>query len=636
MAAAVTNHLDFILRLVDQVSAPAAKVGKQLQDVAEIGKTGFVQMGAGVGGVVGAVYTLQQSMAPAIDQQRALGEVASLGVAQDALEQLNRKSLAFSIAYGESAQAFVRSAYDIQSAIAGLTGEQLSAFTNASNVLAKATKADAATVTSYVGTMYGIFKQQADAMGKAEWVENLTGQTALAVQMFKTTGQQMSDAFTAVGANATAAGIGLTEQVAILGTLQATMSGGEAGTKYKAFLAGIGGAQEKLGLQFTDSQGRLLPMLDILDKLKAKFGDTLTVAESDALKQAFGSDEAVSLIKLLMNDTAGLANSMEQLGKVRGMEQAEQMAKAMVDPWARLGALVEAIRITFGQVLLPVLNPLIERLVEAGTTLQRWVVMFPNISRWLGYITLGVLGLVAAAGGLTVLGGLFSVLSVLASPIALVVLGVVALVAAVGAAIIWWDELKAAFGETAWFQALMAIITPVVLAFKVWWAVMGLLWEAGKQLWAWGVEFVTWLTSFETATSTATAIWEGLLWAFANLSPFALLGKALKGLIELLNAIPGIEIDTRFADLPTHPAAGEALDIAERSSTAQKAQQTINAAIPSLSPSRATAVPPGGLLSSIQSTTNQNKGTHVEKVEIHTSKPMSPFELENMLEMTTG
>ncbi|PAU61951.1 phage tail tape measure protein, partial [Pseudomonas sp. PIC25] len=585
--AATTNHLDFILRLVDQVSAPAAKVGKQLQDVAEVGKTGFVQMGAGVAGVVGAVYTLQQSMAPAIDQQRALGEVESLGVAQDALEQLNRKSLAFSIAYGESAQAFVRSAYDIQSAIAGLTGEQLSAFTNASNVLAKATKADAATVTSYVGTMYGIFKQQADAMGKAEWVENLTGQTALAVQMFKTTGQQMSDAFTAVGANATAAGIGLTEQVAILGTLQATMSGGEAGTKYKAFLAGVGGAQEKLGLQFTDSQGRLLPMLDILDKLKAKFGDTLTVAESDALKQAFGSDEAVSLIKLLMNDTAGLTNSMEQLGKVRGMEQAEKMARAMVDPWARFGALVEAIRITFGQVLLPVLNPLIERLVEAGTTLQRWVVMFPNISRWLGYITLGVLGLVAAAGGLTVLGGLFSVLSVLASPIALVVLGVVALVAAVGAAIIWWDELKAAFGDTAWFQALMTIVTPVVLAFKVWWAVMGLLWEAGKQLWAWGVEFVTWLASFETATSTATAIWEGLLWAFTNLSPFALLGKALKGLIALLNTIPGVEIDTHFADLPTPPAAGEVMDVAERSGAAQRAQQTINAAIPSLSPSRA-------------------------------------------------
>lgn len=114
-------------------------------------------------------------------------------------------------------------------------------------MLAKATKADAATVTSYVGTMYGIFKNQADAMGKAEWVENLAGQTALAVQMFKTTGQQMSDAFTAVGANATSAGIGLSEQVAILGTLQATMGGAEAGTKYKSFLAGVGTAESQNG-----------------------------------------------------------------------------------------------------------------------------------------------------------------------------------------------------------------------------------------------------------------------------------------------------------------------------------------------------------------------------------------------------
>ena len=62
--------------------------------------------------------------------------------------------------------------------------------------------------------------------------------------MFKTTGQQMSDAFTAVGANATSAGIGLSEQMAILGQLQATMSGGEAGTKYKAFLSGVGGSKE--------------------------------------------------------------------------------------------------------------------------------------------------------------------------------------------------------------------------------------------------------------------------------------------------------------------------------------------------------------------------------------------------------
>ncbi|MBF4248875.1 phage tail tape measure protein, partial [Vibrio anguillarum] len=200
---------------------------------------------------------------------------------------------------------FVAASYDIQSAIAGLDGNELSQFTKASGVLAAATKADTGTITSYMGTMYGIFKNQAEEMGKGAWVEEVAGMTASAVQMFKTTGSEMSSAFTSVGANATSAGIAMSEQMAILGTLQATMSGSEAGTKYKSFLAGVGAAQQKLNLGFTDSQGKMLPMLDILDKLKGKLGDTLDVAESDELKKAFGSDEAVSLIKLLMADTQG-------------------------------------------------------------------------------------------------------------------------------------------------------------------------------------------------------------------------------------------------------------------------------------------------------------------------------------------
>ena len=653
MTAAATSHLDFILRLVDQVTAPAAKVSKQLMDVAEVGKTGFVQMGAGVAGVVGTAYALQEAMAPALDQQRALGEVKSLGVAEEALDELNRKSLEFSVAYGENAQAFVRSAYDIQSAIAGLTGSQLSAFTNASNVLAKATKADAATVTSYVGTMYGIFKNQADAMGKGEWVENLAGTTALAVQMFKTTGQQMSDAFTAVGANATSAGIGLSEQMAILGTLQATMSGGEAGTKYKAFLSGVGGAQEKLGLTFTDSQGRMLPMLAILVKLKGKFGDTLNVAESDELKKAFGSDEAVGLIKLLMADTAGLTSNMEQLGKVKGMEQAEKMAKAMVDPWQQFGSAVHAVRIAFGQALLPVLNPLMEQLTSGAATVQRWTALFPNLTRLVGLATLAVVGLTAGTALLTFLFGVWrtAVLPVVAvwklltmvawrsvfafaghvlmitafvgglilmgtwmglvkgamllwqgviwltnaalwaNPVVWIVVAIIALVAAVAAAIYYWDEWTGALMETAAFQ-----------------------WIAEQFALVSG-----WFESMGGWSGIARAAWDGIV---------AIFNSAINNLIGLLNKVPGVDIQS-IGSVAAAPSA-------DSLASAQKMQQTINAAIPSLSPQRATSVPPGGLLTSIQNTSSQNKGTHIEKMEIHTSKPMTPLELENMMEMSAG
>jgi ferritin-like metal-binding protein YciE len=89
--------------------------------------------------------------------------------------------LRFSTQYGESAQDFVRSSYDIQSAISGLVGNELGTFTEASAILAKGTKADMGVITDYVGTMYGIFKNSADQMGKGEWVKMLTGQIAQVV-----------------------------------------------------------------------------------------------------------------------------------------------------------------------------------------------------------------------------------------------------------------------------------------------------------------------------------------------------------------------------------------------------------------------------------------------------------------------
>lgn len=611
--------LNFILKLTDQVSAPLGKVKMGFNELAEKGQDNIRQMGFGLAGMVGAGLAINESLQPALEMNRALGEVKSLGVAEDALQRLNDKALEFSVAYGANARDFVASAYDIQSAIAGLTGEQLSSFTNASNLLAKATKADAGTITSYVGTMYGIFKNQADAMGKAEWVENLTGQTALAVQMFKTTGKDMSDAFTSIGASATSAGIGLSEQVAILGTLQATMGGAEAGTKYKAFLSGVGGAQEKLGLSFTDSQGRMLPMLQILDKLKGKFGDTLDVAESDALKKAFGSDEAVGLIKLLMTDTTGLANSMEQLGNVHGLEQAEKMAKAMVDPWQQFGAAVQALRIAFGQALIPILTPLMERLTGIAGTMTRWAGLFPNITRLIGIATLVVFGLAAGIGAITFVValaktawlGLSAVWTIAtaaawlfnaalwANPITWVVVGLIALGVAIGAAIIYWDEITAAIMNTAAFQWVSAQLT----ALSDWFASMG----------GW--------------SGMAKAAWDGILAIFYG---------AINGLIAMLNKIPGVEIDAQFGAMPELPGANAVMTATEQADRAQKAQATINNAIPSLSPQRATAVPPGGLLTSIQNTSNQDKGTRVEKVEIHTGKAMSPLELENMLGMAVG
>lgn len=484
------------MSLIDQVTKPLQGITKEMTQASELGKQGLQNVATGTAGIVAAGFAVQNALMPAIEMDRKLGEVASLGVTGDALKQLQVTALEFSSEYGKSATDFVAASYDIQSAIAGLDGNELSQFTKASGVLAAATKADTSTITNYMGTMYGIFKNQATEMGKGAWVELVAGQTASAVQMFKTTGAEMSSAFTSVGANATSAGIAMSEQMAILGTLQATMSGSEAGTKYKAFLAGVAKAQDKLNLSFTDSQGQMLPMLDILDKLKGQYGDTLSVAEAADLKKAFGSEEAVSMIKLLMADTDGLASSIETLGNVQGMSKAEEMASKMTDQWERLESSWFAVRAAVFGAILPSINAVVGSLADGLVWLTGWTDEFPWLTELLGYAAIAGLSLGGVVAGLSLamgigqmmsggwavtMGTLNGVLKLLristlamtastwlfnaalwANPLTWVVAGIVALVAAVGAMIYWWDDLKASFGDTAVFKFLSDTIDWVI------------------------------------------------------------------------------------------------------------------------------------------------------------------------------
>ncbi|MGE8308514.1 MAG: phage tail tape measure protein [Pseudomonas protegens] len=653
-------RLDFILALTDKVTAPLGKVKMGFSNLAEQSEKNIKTMGLGLAGMTGAFVGINQSLQPALEMNRALGEVRSLGVAEDALTALNQKSLEFSVAYGENARDFVASAYSIEGAIKGLTGSQLATFTNTSNLLAKATKSDAETLGAYVGTMYNLFKVQADAMGKAEWVEKLGGQTALAVQLFRTDGAQLKDAFKEVGAIATAGGVDIAEQFAVIGSLSSTMEGGDAGGRYKAFFENIGAASDKLGIKFTDQEGKVLPMLQILEKLQGKLGDLNSASAGTKLLDAFGG-EGAQVIGALAKDTDRLRQGLDKLGKVRGLEDAEKMAQAMVDPWQQFAAAVEALRIAFGQALIPILTPLMAKLSGVASTLTRWTQLFPNITRVVGIATLGVLAIIAAmslltfvvgasrmawmaiitvwkvvqllnlrtiagfllqaaviatyVAGLTVLYTTMGIIRVAmmlwqgviwlvnvaltANPIGVVVMGIAALVAIVIAAVYYWDE---------WTGALMN-----TEAFK--WVL-----EKLQALSAWFDSMGGW-------SGMAKGAWDAIVGVFY---------KAINSLIEMINKIPGVNIEARLGDMPTIPGAEQAINAADVASAAQRAQQTISAAIPSIAPTRPNAVPPGGLLTSIQNTSNQNKGTHVENVNIHTGKAMTPLELENMMGMAVS
>ncbi|MDZ7428993.1 phage tail tape measure protein [Serratia marcescens] len=632
------KQLEVMLSLVDKFSRPLKMAGGELTNFAGKSRAAFGQMVAGGATLWGVAQSIMGILGPADEMQRALAEVKSIGVADTALKNLSNTAILFSMKYGESAAGFVASAASIAGAIDGLSDKELRTFTTAGSILAKGTRADADTITNYIGTMYGVFQKTADAMGRSSWVEVMTGQTAEAVKIFKSDGKQMSDAFTSIGANATAAGIGMAEQFAVLGQLQATMSGSEAGTKYKAFLQGVGNAQKVLGLNFVKQDGSMKGIADIMGLIQKKYGDIKKVADSDLIKKAFGSDEAVSLIKLLAQNVDGLKNNIDQIGKIKGMDNAKKMAADMTNQFDRLLQVWNDMRIAVGSALMPVINPLIDAMAGVGTQITIWLLRFQNIARWIGYVAIALTSLVAvfalanivvAAGKFLWMG--FLIILKLLRPVLLMlrlaffltglaanfmglpitlVIGLIALlVAAVWAVVAYWDELKAAIMNTAAFQWLMGIVMVVGAIFRVTWAMI-------KAGWQDVVNFFTGLSPVQAFTdfkNTITDVFKGL-WDYLKNS-FA---QTYNWIVEKLNMIPGVDIEMKSVAPEANPAGNQP------------------GSAPLLTGANTVSTGRGGIMGQVSQSTNNSSSARTQTigtVQYNVMQPLTPQQLQENMEL---
>ena len=164
------------------------------------------------------------------ETRRALGELSSLGIQDlDALEDAARS---FSDQWAGTTKAdFITAAYDIKSGISSLTDEGVAQYTTLAGVTAKATKSTIGEMTDLFATGYGIYKDFYSDLSDMEFGEMFSAGIAESVRAFKTSGSGMAQAIKTLGASATTSQVPLEEQLAILGSLQATMSGSEAGTK---------------------------------------------------------------------------------------------------------------------------------------------------------------------------------------------------------------------------------------------------------------------------------------------------------------------------------------------------------------------------------------------------------------------
>ena len=325
----------------------------------------------------------------------------------------------------------VNSVNEIARAIDGLTDDELISFSKGSNILAKATGSSVQEMGSYLSTMYGIFQQEADRMGKSKWVEMMAGQATLTANMFKSSGESLSQAFTNLMSTGQSKGVELAEQFAVLGNLQSVMPGGMSGTKYAAFLNGVGKASKKLGLDFLDANNRMLPITDILAKIKKSYGDTIDEVEAQQLAKAFGTNDAVQVINYLLPKIDSLKDNIKEIGGVNNLDDAVRVSKITTDSWMRFSAILQNIKIAIGVEILKKIEPLFNRMADLGQEFVAWLKTYKNIARWIGYAVGALIGFTGLTAALTLMSGIISAIGVafsfLASPIMLVTAAIVGL-----------------------------------------------------------------------------------------------------------------------------------------------------------------------------------------------------------------
>ncbi|PHM27481.1 phage tail tape measure protein [Xenorhabdus budapestensis] len=384
------SQLDFILNLVNRVTEPLDRIKNAVSGVAEESQKAFGKISAGGKTIADSFWSTHSFLEPAIQMDDALQSASLQGIDSSVMAKIAKDSVTFSSQYGKSAIEFVKSATEINKAVQGLEQTELPQMTKIANTTAVALKTSSTDAANYMGKMFDLFSDHAESVGHLQFAEELSGKAVFMAQTFGTSMPEMTLLLENTRKAGTDFGVGIDEQLAVLGQLQSTL-GGDASHAYEAFLSVATGGAKSLGLSFVNASGQMLSMPEMLQKLQAKYGTSIegNLKAQAEIEAAFG-DSAV-VVKALFNDVDALNKNMAALGANDGMERTREMAAQMADPWERLQAIWENLHILIGSALLPVIKPLVNWLADTSQVLVRWMKLFPNIARWVGYITLAIM-----------------------------------------------------------------------------------------------------------------------------------------------------------------------------------------------------------------------------------------------------
>lgn len=359
--------LNIIAQGQDRASGPLGAVQNILGKIGAVSFAGLATAGAALG-----AFTASAIAAGTDFEQKMSGVQAILNGTADDLARL--KALALNLGLDPALTVSASEAANMIEILGrnGLTTTQILGGAARSTVLlANATGADFGTAADIATSAMSVFKIRAEDMGKA--LNGIVGVTNAS----KFTINDYAMALAQGGGVAAAVGVQYKDfNTAIAAISPLFGSGSDAGTSFKTFLTRLvpssdeaAATMRRLGLNFFDANGQMLPMADIAGELEEGLRGLSDQQRNAALQTLFGADAFRAAAALADTGRAGYLELAGALEKVN----AEQAAAVRVDNLAGaldiLSGSFEGLKLVVGSAPLGFLKDITLQAAQGVSTL---------------------------------------------------------------------------------------------------------------------------------------------------------------------------------------------------------------------------------------------------------------------------
>lgn len=415
------------------------------------------------------------------------------------------------------AGAFEKSMNNVNAALRGISGEQLTALSDASRRLGpevgrsakeaadgietlalagmgasdilggglaqtlRLAAANAAGLGESAAVVTDVMAQFSKGTGDLEGVvNNITG----ALDASKLGFNDFKDAIAQGGGVAGAAGVSFEDfNTALAGTSALFGSGSDAGTSFKTFITTLtpkskeaAAMMKKLGLDFYDATGRMKDLADIAEMLRDKLGNLSDRSRTDVMTTIFGTDAMRTAIGLMRLGGQQFDDLQKRIGQTDAGDKLRIQMEGAVEANNHLSNAFDGLKIALGATgILAVFTGVTHALTSLVNSIANLnpVVLQIGVAMWgitaaVGPMLLGLLGIAKVLGPMILLrgslGGVSLVLAGLINPLGTLITLLGRLVLALSGTSVALRALGLALGAAAgWIGAAVTVLTLLFL-----------------------------------------------------------------------------------------------------------------------------------------------------------------------------